>query len=85
MQPSPLGCIVYTSGGNGNSATRIAKKTSETVPELESNHEESDTRIVYHCIYAVRQGATKIVIHSPDTDVLVVLLHHFQAINCKEI
>ena len=36
----PQGCTVHASGDNGNSATRITKETSETVPELESDHEE---------------------------------------------
>ena len=42
------------------------------VPELQSNHEEADTRMVLHAQHA--RG--KCVIHSDDTDVLVLLLGH---------
>ncbi|KAG0710550.1 hypothetical protein GWK47_022581 [Chionoecetes opilio] len=32
-----------------------------------------------------KQGATEIVVHSPDTDVLVLLVHHCQTINCEVV
>ena len=44
----------------------------EPVPELRCNHEEADTRMVLH---ARHTGGTS-VIHSDDTDVLVLLLAH---------
>ena len=42
------------------------------VPELKSNQEEADTRIVLHAKHA----GGNCVIHSEDTDVLVLLLGH---------
>ena len=44
---------------------------------LKSNQEEADSRIILLCIYAARKGAKKIILQSPDTDVLV-LVHHRQ-------
>ena len=48
------------------------------VDELCSNHEEADTRIILHCMYAVKhQNVDReqcIVVKSPDTDVFVLLL-----------
>ena len=45
---------------------------------LHSNKEEEDTRMVLHVIniIASRNGANKIIVNSPDTDVLVLMLHH---------
>ena len=40
--------------------------------DLESTHEEADTKIVLHCLYASYHGATTLHIFSPDTDVFVL-------------
>ena len=55
------------------------------VQELFSSQEEADTRIVLHCLLAGRSVAsnTNIVVRSPDTDVLVILLHYSLAIGGK--
>ena len=49
---------------------------------LASTHEEADTRIILHALYSDKlyrennvQG--RIVVKSPDTDVLVLLVHYF--------
>ena len=54
---------------------------------LTSNQEEADGQIilVLHAITAANRGAHKIAVESPDTDVLVVLLHHCVAIRSEEI
>ena len=51
---------------------RVDAAACEPVPELQCNHEEADTRMVLHARHA---GGT-CVIHSDDTDVLVLLLAH---------
>ena len=52
---------------------------SEHVDELQCNHEEADTRMVLHTRHA---GGT-CVVHSDDTDVLVLLLSHSEELgNC---
>ncbi|KAG0719669.1 hypothetical protein GWK47_050025 [Chionoecetes opilio] len=52
----PQGLEVYTSGGNDNHAARITAHKIETVPELESNHEESDTSRSYSTAYMLLAG-----------------------------
>ena len=51
---------------------RLDAAACEPVPELQCNHDEADTRMVLHARHA---GGT-CVIHSHDTDVLVLLLAH---------
>ena len=58
--------------------TRDAHKDME---ELESDHEEADTRMLLHSAHT----GTTIVIQSPDTDVLVLSVTHFASIASKEL
>ena len=44
-------------------------------PELDSDLEEADIRIIPHTLHAVRGECTHIVILSSDTDVFVVAMH----------
>lgn len=55
------------------------------VPSLQSNQEEADTRIILHAVAAANSGANNIVVRSPDTDVLVLLLHHRPDIHAEKI
>ena len=55
---------------------RSQSTASEQVPELQCNHEEADTRMILHAQHA---GGTR-VIHSDDTDVLILLLGHSEAL-----
>ena len=49
------------------------------------DQEEADTRIILHIITAAESGANVIVICSPDTDVMILLLHHRPSIRANEI
>ena len=46
----------------------------------DSDHEEADTRIVLHVIDSLQEGATKILIRTVDTDVIVILIGQFHNI-----
>ncbi|KAK3917997.1 LexA repressor [Frankliniella fusca] len=48
---------------------------------LQSTHEESDTRVILH---AVNSPHSRVVVSARDTDVFVLLLHHFKSMKCKE-
>ncbi len=48
--------------------------THEDVAHLQSTQEEADTKIVLHALDAASNGATQLLIYSPDTDVLVLCL-----------
>ena len=52
--------------------------TASPAVNLVSDHEEADTRIILHCLYASHHStaSSAIVLHSPDTDVFVLLLHY---------
>ena len=80
------GQIFYIGGGLEEQAVVIRPNSAavEYLP-LSSNHEEADTRIILHAIHAADNGATTIVVRSPDTDVLVLLLHHRPAIHDRRI
>ena len=56
--------------------------TKEPEEDLWSSQEEADTRIILHCLHISQtsQASTKIVVRSPDTDVLVLLLKFAQDI-----
>ena len=56
----------------GEDCWKITSTTASLVPELKSNHEEADTRMVLHAHHA----GGKCVIHAEDTDVLVLLVGH---------
>ncbi len=80
------GLCIYISGQDED-CKRITASTQSTqsVSALKSNAEEADTRIVLHAVYAANRGANSLVVCSPDTDVLVLLVHHRSAINCANI
>ena len=76
---------LFTSGGKDDKAFSITTERVIEVDSLSSNQEEADTRIVLHSAAAAENGAQTVVVHSPDTDVLVLLVHHRPAIKAKEI
>jgi len=44
------------------------------VGRLQSNHEEADTKIILDAVDASEDDVTELLIHSPDTDVLVLAI-----------
>ncbi len=46
------------------------------MPLLFSDHEEADTRLLFHAMNAVQNGATNLLIVSPDTDVAILAIAH---------
>ena len=48
----------------------------------EAKHEETDSKIVLHC---TKSHCSDIVFSSSNTDVLVLLLAHFNSINCDKV
>ena len=64
------GISVNVSCYSSNSTTCVE------VPELVDNIEEADARIIPHALHAGKQGITRIVILSSDTDIFVLLMYH---------
>jgi hypothetical protein len=46
------------------------------IQSLQSNQEETDTRIVVYLFHALQQGYKYAVVHSPDSDVFFILLYY---------
>lgn len=71
-------CWVLTSDGNDVTGT--------IATELCSDHEEADYKIILHCLHADRTASatTAIVVRSPDTDVLVILLAYASSL-CQRV
>ena len=58
--------------------------TTDSIPvhELSSSQEEADTKIILHCMHASKQPqCEKIIVRSPDTDVVLLLLAFSSEIN----
>lgn len=68
-------CILYT--------VVDGRLTTEKIHELECEHEEADTRMIFHANYCanVSQEAPVVVVRTIDTDVFVLLLYHARQIN----
>ena len=54
--------------------------TANEIRELTSNQEETDTRVVLYLKFAAQMGYKSAVVRTPDTDILVILLHHAHAL-----
>ena len=56
------------------------KVACKEITELNSNHEEADTKLLLHVKHASENGETTIIIKSPDTDVAILACHF-----CRDI
>ena len=52
------------------------------VTELQSTHEEADTRLLVHALHAARSGSKAVVVTAEDTDVMVICLGFHKDIPC---
>lgn len=76
---------IIISGGFDEKAVKVTNDCIEYTHELASNQEEADTRMMLHVKYSGNQGAKRLVLVSPDTDVLLLLLHHFFDLGVLEL
>ena len=70
---------LYLSGGfTEKSKTMVVdEKGARDITTLGSTHEEADNRITLHAIYSAEElGANRIVIHSNDTDVVILAIYY---------
>ena len=71
---------------DGERCVAITRDSCVDVEDLKSNQEEADTRMLLHAKYAAGQcQEAKIVIQSPDTDVLVLSAAPFEDIASKKL
>ena len=69
---------------DGERCVAITRDFHSDMTDLTSNHEEADTRMLFHAKYAATPE-TRIIIQSPDTDVLVLAAAHFASIAPKKL
>ena len=72
---------VVTAGGFEDG--HMAKSTRKGIMlQLQSDHEEADTRIILHALDAIANGYDRVLVHCQDTDVLLLMIHflgHYNA------
>lgn len=71
--------VVVVSGGFAEATTVKSSDPNLEVSSLSADHEEADTRLILHCIQAPMET---IVVSARDTDVLLLLLAHYDRIGC---
>ena len=66
----------------------LCEGNEQACPDLDSEIEEADSRIIPHVEKAARRGVQRVVVHSNDTDVVVYLLyyiHHYINLGIEEL
>ena len=76
---------IIVSGGLEETALKMNHDKITSITDLKSNQEEADTRLLLHAKYEANNGSESVVIMSPDTDVLVLCVHHFEIIGLKTL
>ncbi|KAG1701285.1 SH3 and multiple ankyrin repeat domains protein 1 [Nymphon striatum] len=70
-------------GGGFASETEVRSTDANMNTDLlERTHEEADTRVVLHCIHSNEQT---IVVTARDTDILILLVAHFNKLTCSQL
>ena len=79
---APDGKEIVVGGGFREEHEVRSSRSTTDLSQLKATHEEADTRMVLH---AVHSQHNTVVVSSKDTDVLVLLLSHFQHIHCEHL
>ena len=79
---APADKVIVVAGGFTNADEVQSSKPLSEIELLKSNHEETDTRLVLHCIHT---ESKTIVVSSRDTDVFLLLLLFFPHFKCQEL
>ena len=76
---------MYVSGEIDEKALNVSNAVVHIIEQLQSNHEEADTRMLLHVAYQARQSAKRVSVASPDTDGFVLLVFQFSHMGVREI
>ena len=73
---------LFLAGGfrDATKSVLLTNGSISLVPELESNQEEADTRLLLHAVYATRVGTKRIVVLANDTDVVILSIYYFRTL-----
>jgi hypothetical protein len=69
---------------DGSKTVLLTQSSVAVEHNLRSDHEEADTRLLLHAKHAANTHP-RIVIQSPDTDVAVLSIAHFEDFSCQEL
>ena len=69
---------------DGSKTVLLTQSSVAVEHNLRSDHEEADTRLLLHAKHAANTHP-RIVIQSPDTDVAVLSIAHFEDLSCQEL
>ena len=58
-------------------------ETVVEMPELHSHMEEAVERIALHVANSLKYNIDRVVVHSPDSDVIILLLYHFSTLQAN--
>ena len=75
---------MFISGGFGDKAVQVTRDCVRSVNELNSNQEEADTRMMLHVKNSGNHNASREILVGPDTDVLLLLIHHYSELGLLE-
>ena len=79
---APTDKLLVVSGGFKREDEVQTSGHELNIEQLVANHEEADTRLVLHCLHANTQS---IFVSAQNTNVLVLLLAHFDKITCTKL
>ncbi|KAL2088639.1 hypothetical protein ACEWY4_015538 [Coilia grayii] len=82
LAQAPANKIIIAAGGFKEENTAKCSNSEVDITALQGYHEEADTRIVLHCVHS---NAEFLVVSSQDTDVLLLLIAHFDKMQCKQL
>ena len=82
--PADKELVIGGGATDGQSALSIKNRECTKVTALHCDHEEADIRMLLHAKHASRE-AQRVVIQSPDTDVLLLCVTHNDEIECDEL
>ena len=77
---SPVEKVVITGGGFTEENAVLSSSLDIDITALQGYHEEADTRIILHCVHST---ADFLVVQ--DTDVFLLLVAHFDRMQCKQL
>lgn len=79
---SPSGQTMVVAGGFSEATIVKSSHPTLDLSMVEADHEEADTRLILHCIHAHLES---MVVYVRDTDVLVLMLAHYDKMGCTNL
>ena len=82
LAEAPADKIIVVGGGFKEEDTVKCSRPNIDLTGLKGCHEEADTRMILHCLHS---DAECLVVLCQDTDVLLLLIAHYDRMRCKQL